>query len=126
VYILYIYLENIFNNTVQNPSTLVQSSEIAQDNPEYTLPWHHDLCIASDPVYTVPDEFGTGLKFFCFGLPFTREPRNRTNLRSPNRTNSRVNRRKRTNFSPVPNSSGIPRVNGVSVDRALYRGSAGL
>jgi hypothetical protein len=33
--ILYIYLENIFNNTVQNPSTLVQSSEIAQDNPEY-------------------------------------------------------------------------------------------
>ena len=56
-------------------------------------------------VYTVPDEFGTGLKFVRFGLPFTREPRNRTNLRPPNRTNSRVNRRKRTNFRPASNSS---------------------
>ena len=55
---------------------------------------------------TVPDEFGTGLKFVRFSRVNTREPRNRTNLRPPNRTNSRVNRRKRTNFRPVPNSSG--------------------
>ena len=35
------------------------------------------------PVYTVSDEFGTGLKFVRFGLPFTREPRrNLTNSHS--------------------------------------------
>jgi hypothetical protein len=50
------------------------------------------------PVYTVPDEFGTGLKFVRFGRVNTRKLRNRTNLRPPNRTNSRVNRRERTNF----------------------------
>ena len=60
----------------------------------------------ADPIYTVPDEFGTGLKFVHFSFLFTREPRNRTNLRLPNRTNSRVNRRKRTNFNPVRNLSG--------------------
>jgi hypothetical protein len=37
--------------------------------------------------------------------PFSR---NRTNLRPPNRTNSRANRRKRANFSPVQNSSAVP------------------
>jgi hypothetical protein len=63
------------------------------------------------PRLTVPDEFGTGLKFVRFGRVNTREPRNRTNLRPPNTTNSRVDRRKRTNFRLDPNPS--PRVNGV-------------
>ena len=71
-------------------------------------------CVLSDfdPVYTVLDEFRTGLKFVRFSLPFTREPQKRMNLRPPNRMNSCVNRRKRTNFRPVPNSSGY-RVHGV-------------
>ena len=41
-----------------------------------------------------------------FGRVNTREQRNLTNLRPSNRTNSHVNRRKRTNLRPVPNLYG--------------------
>ena len=60
----------------------------------------------------LPDEFGTGLKFGRFGRVNTREPRNRMNLRPPNRTNSRVNRRKKDEFQTGPKFARY-RVNGV-------------
>ena len=61
---------------------------------------------SSDPVYTVPDEFGTGLKFVLFRL-FTREFVLLGGLKFVRFRGSRVfTRPKRPNFSPVPNSSG--------------------
>ena len=60
----------------------------------------------------VPDEFGTGLKFVPFGCVNTQEPRNRKNLKPPNRTNLRVNRRKRrisdrSQIRPAPCKQGL-------------------
>ena len=60
----------------------------------------------SDPVYTVPEEFGTGLKFVLFRL-FTYEFVLLGGLKFVRFRGSRVfTRPKRPNFSPVPNSSG--------------------
>jgi hypothetical protein len=62
--------------------------------------------IHSDPVYTVPDEFGIGLKFVLFRL-FTREFVLLGGLKFVRFRGSRVlTRPKRTNFSPVRNLSG--------------------
>ena len=62
--------------------------------------------IPSDPVYTVPDEFGTGLKFVLFRL-FTREFVLLGGLKFVQFCGSCVfTRPKGTNFRPVPNSSG--------------------
>ena len=41
-----------------------------------------------DPIYIVPDELETRLKFILFSLLFTPEPRDSMNSRPPDRTNS--------------------------------------
>ena len=56
-----------------------------------------------DPVYTVPDEFGTGLKFVLFRL-FTHEFVLLGGLKFVRFCGSRMFTR--PNFRPVPNSSG--------------------
>ena len=45
--------------------------------------------IELDPVHTEPDEFGIRRIFVQIRLAFTRDPRNRTNSSTANRTNSR-------------------------------------
>jgi hypothetical protein len=74
---------------------------VEQANENYT-----SIDCFSDPVYTVPEEFGTGLKFVLFRL-FTYEFVLLGGLKFVRLRGSRVfTRPKRPNFSPVPNSSG--------------------
>ena len=70
------------------------------------------FCRVEISLCTVPDEFGTGLKFIGFGLPFTLKQRNQTNLRPPWQDEFASKQARKDEFQPSPKFIQY-RVNGV-------------